>query len=903
MSPLRPDSIRQFVSPAFRLALGIALVAAPEVRADYSAFRDPGTLQFSSNTNGASGSHPQGSLVEGISGVADGAASPSIPGEAFAPRSVNAFRLNGTPIRVDGKLDDAPWSSAPSAADFCMHEPDRGKRPSESTVFKVAYDSEALYVGIACHERDPQNIVKNLNRRDQIANSDLVSVYFDPYLDRTTGYNFRVSPAGVQQDAYLFNDGADENRDEDWDAVWEAETTSDEDGWYTEMRIPFSSIRYRPGDSMTWGLQVYRYMHRRGEDIGWATWEKEKSGFVSRFGTLTGLEGVPAPRQLEIVPYVVARTTDPSVEGAEDEFTDFENFGADLKYGITADLTLNAAFQPDFGQVEADPAELNRSPFETFFEEKRPFFIEGSRFFAHPEFTLFYSRRIGTGDENARIRYAGKLTGKAAGDVTLAALVAATDVTAPGQAHNFLKSGSREAQFFVGRAGKDFAEGKFTLNFMQTAALRNSDRQGLLDAGFSSGSADRFSRDGYSSGFDFDWKLHDRKYNVAGTFVGSIVDPAGLSSDPTANHDQVNGTGGSLLFAKSGGTWRGNVYGRWESDRLELNDLGFLSAPDEISANGWLQRRFDTGKGKKRFNSGSINLNLNKSWLYSGREDRDREGNLLWQYAAGHRQFSGGNINASFQFRNYQSAFGGIWYNPEGSDRHINRGGPLFALPERGGFWIGGETDSRKPLVFNTELEWFRDVAGTEQFDLEFSSDWKVSSRMSQSFTIRGNILLDDSQFIETIEQNDIGLGVGGTSYVYGELESKTLDLTLRSNFLFDRKRSLELYFQPFLTVGDYIKAKEFLKPNGYTFAEYTRDNYDVDSFDDSFASVNLNLVYRWEYRPGSTIFLVWTHSRADFETRGDLGPDFDGGLQGEKLFSNEPENSLLAKMTYWFAL
>ncbi len=382
---------------------------------------------------------------------------PSANGRLTEVPSIQALRLNGTPIQVDGKLDDAPWNQAEPGFGFRVWDPDRGKTPTEETVFKVAYDEDALYFGIACHEKDCANVAKCLSRRDQIKDSDLVSIYLDPYLDHLTGYNFRINPAGVQEDAYMYNDV---DRDPDWNAVWDAETSSDEHGWYTEVRIPFSSIRYRPSESMTWGLQLYRYMHRRGEDTSWTTWEKEKSGFVSRFGTVTDISGVPSPRQLEVLPYVVTRFTDPSVEGADDEVDDFENFGADMKYGVTADLTLNAAFQPDFGQVEADPAVLNRSPFETFYEEKRPFFVEGNRFFENPDFDLFYSRRIGTGDENTRIRAAGKLTGKAAGNVSLALLAAATDETPAGQSHNFMKTGELRQQFVRGAHRQGLQEGE-----------------------------------------------------------------------------------------------------------------------------------------------------------------------------------------------------------------------------------------------------------------------------------------------------------------------------------------------------------------------------------------------------------------------------------------------------------
>jgi hypothetical protein len=226
-------------------------------------------------------------------------------------------------------------------------------------------------------------------------------------------------------------------------------------------------------------------------------------------------------------------------------------------------------------------------------------------------------------------------------------------------------------------------------------------------------------------------------------------------------------------------------------------------------------------------------------------------------------------------------------------------------MPERGGAWIGGETDYRKRLSLNGEVEWWRDVSGTEAYDLEAGVNWNASNRLTQSFHVRFNDLFDDSQYLETVEHTDPSLGIGGKSYIYGEVDAKTFDLTLRSNFLFSRSQSLELYLQPFLTVGDVHKAKELSEPNSYEFTEYTLDNYDPNDFDDTFASVNLNMVYRWEYLPGSTLYLVWTMGNSEYEQRQDTGssPDFDPSLSADKLFSNEPENTLLAKISYWFAI
>jgi hypothetical protein len=822
-----------------------------------------------------------------------------------APTIEALYLENGDRIQVDGRLDEAAWQKASSGGDFRMWDPDRGSPPSQPTIFKVAYDHDAIYFAVACLEDDPSKITKKLSRRDRSSNSDLVSVYVDPYLDHTTGYNFRVNPLGVQQDIYIFNDG---EMDEDWDAVWQAETYQDDDGWYAELRVPFSSIRYRT-NSPAWGLNVYRYMHGRGEDTAWVTWDRETPGFVSRFGQLIGLRDVPSPRQLEVLPYVVARATDPSTPGDPDEVDGFENFGADLKYGVTADLTLNATVQPDFGQVESDPAVLNLSPHETFFNEKRPFFVEGNRFFEHPDFNLFYSRRIGTGDANSRIRYAAKLTGKAPGNISMAALVASTDVTEEGQTHNLLKNGARLSRFFVGRFGKESKDGARRVNVMQTAVVNTGSRERFGDRG---------SREAFTTGADFQLQFLDRAYTVAGSFVGSIVDPEKIVSDPDFKPAKSYGTGGELEMRRSGGKIRGGVSGRWESDRLDINDMGFLQAPDDLYAGAWMTYLYNPKDKNSIFTRGNVNLNLNLGWLYADRTGYDLEtGEKVWAYGQGHRQFPNMNVNGWFQTRSFREFWWGVQYQPVGTQRYETRntvlledggrgavpgGGPLISEPTTYGGWVGAATDTRKNLVFNTELTWFGDVSKNHSTHGSVSSRWNQSAAVNHELELSYNNRVDDTQHIDNFENP--GAGIGSVSFVFGEIHQKTADITLRTSLLFDRNKSLEIYAQPFLTVGDYRNARELIRADSYDLIPYTRDGFRAQTYDFTFASVNFNAVYRWEYRPGSTLFLVWTQSRSRYDEQS-FNPDptagFDNGLSASPLFKNEPENVFLAKVSYWF--
>lgn len=839
------------------------------------------------------------SAFEGFQGsAAEGSTYPEHSNGAVSTRpSIQARALGDGQIRLDGRLDEPVWREAEPGTGFRVWDPSRGAAPSEETVFKVAYDEHAIYFGVAALEKDPGKIQAKLSRRDRFTNSDVVAVYVDPYFDHTTGYSFKVNPLGVQLDTYVYNDG---DQDQDWDAVWEAETHRDSAGWYAEIRIPFSAIRYRAASSMTWGLQVYRYMHGRGEDTAWVVWDRATNGFVSRFGELRGIERVPAPRQLEILPYVLQRTIDPADTGPRDRLDRLENFGADLKYGVTSDLTLNATANPDFGQVEADPAVLNLSPFETFFQEKRPFFVEGNRFFEHPQYSLFYSRRIGTGEQNSRIRYAAKLTGKTFGGISVAALAASTDVTGEGQAHNLLKDGDRLSRYFVGRFGKEFGGGRHHVNLMQTAVLNTADH---------ASHGDLASREAYTTGLDFDLATRNRAYSVQGTLVGSVVDPEGSTADPANDGAARYGTAGSFDLRKFGGVWRGTLGGRWKTARLDLNDLGYLESADQSRINAWVQRRIDPRNKDGAIRQGNVNFNLNRAWLWAARTGRDAQtGAVAWSYGRGHPALLTSDINGWMQLRSYWQVWYGVVANGRGTQRYETRGGPLISEPATFGGWAGFGTDTRKRATFEFEANYFFDTARNRSNEFSSEVSWSQSSRLSHAVEFQFEDRRDDTQYLDTVDLASTpgGVGIGGLSYVFGRIHQQTLDLTLRSSILFSRNQSLELYAQPYVTVGDHSDARELARPDTYDLVHYNEQGYDPHDRDFRYAAMNWNAVYRWQYRPGSTLFLVWTQSREGFDMRA-LNPGNAAGFQNpisiSAPFSREPENRVLAKITYWFAV
>ncbi len=813
--------------------------------------------------------------------------------------SLEAFYLDEMEIEMDGVLDDEAWDLAQTGWGFRQMDPDRGAPASVPSVFKVAYDDDAIYFAMACYEDDMANMTSYLSRRDQIETSDMVSIYIDPYHDRTTGYNFRVNPEGVKQDDYIFDNG---NRDRDWNAVWDAEVSRDGNGWYVEIRIPFSAIRFKPADDMTWGLQAYRWLHGRGEDTGWVMWDRNLNGFVSRWGYLTGLRGVENPRKLEVLPYVLTKHVDPAVDGDGDNWENSQNFGADFKYGVTSNLTLNATFQPDFGQVEADPALLNLSPFETFYEEKRPFFIEGARFFQHPDFNLFYSRRIGTGDPNARIRGAAKLTGKIRGNFSLAVLTAVTDIGVPGKTHNPFVGGDQKAAYGLVRLGREFMEGNHRVNVMGTAVNRDKSSFSQADQ--------RYQRNGYSGGMDFEMNFSDRMYRITGSAVGTIVDPFSDEFDPTLSPETKYGTGGELDLRKAGGKWRATAQGRWESDKLDPNDMGFLRASDEKQVYGNISYHYDADGNGSKFLHANMELETYKSWLYAGNSGHDVDtGNEVWSYDRSHSQSSGAHLVVWGQHRSFHQGWIFIGKAFDATSKYETRTfdgerGPLMTRPGWTNIATGGTTDWRKPLSLHVEVDgnWgdhLRGLAG------EANVRWNQNEHFSHwiGFGIRHNE--SDAQWMGNVRSADSAptvAGIGGVDYVFGELDQMIWDVTLRSSILFDRDNSLQLYLQPFLTRGNYTNATWLATPDSYDLRPY---DIDPSQFDFNYGAVNLNLVYRWEYRPGSTLYLVWTHSKMRYEERngstgsGDWNNDFNPGFP----FGVEPGNTFMAKISYWFSI
>lgn len=869
--------------------------------------------------------------------VAQPPTTPAVTPAATAVPSLRAVRRDG-PIVLDAKLDEPAWQKAPAASEFTQSYPRARQAPTQRTEVRVLYDDAALYVGVKMFDTAPDSIAAQLARRDAGGiYSDWVHVIVDSYYDRRTAFRFTVNPMGVKKDVYASNDGQE---DTNWDAVWDVETRVDPDGWTAEYRIPFSQLRFASTDGeRVWGFQVMRDIARNNERVAFATWVPQEAGFVSRFGNLTGLVNIPSPRRLEIMPYVSSKLT--SAPGDEaNPFYKSKSFegsvGGDLRWGMPGGLTLTATVNPDFGQVEVDPAVVNLSAFETFFPEKRPFFLEGSDVFSFGNVirnndyagqTFLYSRRIGRtpqrfpggsgvayfdAPEQTTIAGAAKITGKR-GPWTIGVM----DAVTPEERADLIRTDGTRAEtpvepmsnYFAGRLRRDFRAGNTVVGGMVTHTVRR-----LEGATFDN----ILPANAAFAGLDFEHRWANRQWALSGftsmsrvagspTVIGNVQrssiryyqrpDADYLEVDPNAT--SLVGHLSSLALSKRGKT-DFSLSLRNASPGFEINDFGFHGRMDYRSVSTFVgNQNFVPGKLMR---SWSRYLYTNHTWNHGGTS--------IFQSL-------GGGVNGSFN--NFWQASLGTSLNPEYYNDRLTRGGPI-ALNPRG--WSGNgyvSSDSRKPIVFDGNFQGSRNASGSWSRGGGLSVNARPASSVSIRFGPQLSANYSVSQYVRGV--NDAAAGhTFGRRYVFADLRQTTLSLDTRVEWTLSPTLSLQTYMQPFVSAGQYSNFKEFAKPKTLDFLVYGKDvgtisrssegvyTVDPDASDPSPAftfgdptfnirSLRGNAVLRWEYRPGSALFLVWQQQRSDFEPVG----DFELGRDVGAIFRTHPTNIFLLKATYWF--
>jgi hypothetical protein len=835
---------------------------------------------------------------------------------------VAALRIS-EPIVIDGRLDEGVWARAAPVTDFTQIAPNEGAAASQRTEVRFLYDDEAIYVGARMH--DTGEILGRLGRRDMpMGDSDWLTVVFDSYHDHRSAFGFEINPAGVRRD----QSRAGGREDDSWDPVWEAATSVDGDGWTVEMRIPFSQLRFSGEPLQTWGLQVERSIAREREFAAWAYTPPDQPGGIPRFGHLSGLERIATGKRLEVLPYTVSRAEyiDPRGNPFRSDREFGLDVGVDLKYRLTSEMTLDATVNPDFGQVEVDPAVLNLSAMETFFEERRPFFVEGSEIFqfgAGGSNQVLYSRRIGARPSLApahpardvpdatRILGASKLSGRTAGGWSIGVMDAVT---------------RREYARFqdpTGSVGEAVAEP--LTNYLVTRTRREA-RTGQTAVGAFFGAVNRqldteelkhaLRSDAYSGGFDFFHQWSDRTWTLEGFAAGSHIRgsreaiaraqraPYRYFQRPDAEHLDYEVDGTTLsglssevsLATRWGRNWSGRALLGAVSPGYDVNDLGFQRRGDRLDSSLSLAHQ-ETRPGQ---------IFRRRSTFLTGRMEHNWAGVRVTDFLG---------VGSTLQFLNYWTANAFVGVNSDGTlDDRLTRGGPAAGRPGafRGSAGVG--SDSRRALVGHLGGAIFRSRASDRASDISVSVQFKPAPNWDLSLAPNFNRSRTRAQYLFAIPDAE-AVQTFGQRYVFAELAQNVLSVSTRFNYTLTPDLSLQAFIQPFIASGSFGPASEFAAPGGYDVLVYGDDlgeiedgriypsgrgdgalSFPVPDNDFNIRSLRANAVLRWEWRPGSTLYLAWQQTRSD---RTPIGT-FDLQTDARALWAMPSDNVLVLKVNYW---
>jgi hypothetical protein len=916
----------------------------------------------------AHGAITDGSLCAQQLARAAGGGTARAPDATGAGARVARAARRTSPVVLDGRITDPAWRGAEPADGFVQQRPDAGAAPTQRTEARVLYDDGAIWVAMRLDDSAPDSIAAALGRRDFDGHSDWAHVIIDSYHDRRTAFRFAVSPGGVQRDAMLSGD-AEWSEDPSWDAVWEAATARDSAGWAVEMRIPLSQLRFNvpkagrgkrevggrdavslptsrfpppdsssgapaPAPAPVFGIQFARDLARRGERSYWAPIPPEASGFVSRFGTLGGLRALRAPRRLEIVPYTRGSLTR-APAAAGDPFARATELGAavgaDVRLGVTPALTLTATINPDFGQVEADPSEVNLTGLETFLTERRPFFVEGGDLFrldlspagwAFGREQLVYSRRVGRAPQGeapdeashvdapaaTRILGAAKLSGKTAGGWSLGLLSAVSAeerarwADGAGRAHETVVEPM--TSHAIARAIRDFGGGRSAVGVMATAVNR---RLGGTGIGWMRAAAYTAAVDArHRLGADVEVRGSAAVSHVRGTaeaIAETQRSAAHYLQRPDAPHlrfdttrTSLGGASAHLMVDRIGGTWRPGGAVHVVTPGFEANDAGFQARSDYAYAVAWLGRLDFTPRRLTR--STEVWLNRWDQWSLGG--ERLTSAWYLW---------------AGATLRSYWDVSMWARREAEALSPTALRGGPALRTPAR--LVAGGRvrTDSRRPTILDLQWQGTHGADGGRHLLLQPALSMRPSTRTELAVQPSLSWSVYPAQFVESVETG------ADTAHVAGRLAQRTAALTVRAGYTFTPRLTLQLYAQPFLSGGDYTALREVRDPHARRFGDRFRTfgagevattpgglavdrdadgrpDYTIENPDFSVGELRANAVLRWEYRPGSALFVVWSQGR---DRDGDEG-DFSIRRDARRLLDTRATNVLLVKLSYWLS-
>jgi hypothetical protein len=875
-------------------------------------------------------------IALGLSGAVAHAAEPPPAVRAHATRRAGA-------IAVDGRLDEATWQAAPKHSGFIQRFPRDATPPSVDTRFAIVYDDDAVYVGVWADDPRPDLIRALLTRRDVDAPADAITVAFDSYHDRRTAYAFQLNAAGVQRDMLLFDDT---NTDDTWDAVWTGDVAVTASGWTAEYRIPLSQLRFASADHQEWGFQILRVIGRTGEQDTWSPWPRSAPQVVSKFGVVDGINHLGERTRLELLPYATTGVDRMPVDAGDPLHSAYNwrrGIGLDLKYGLGPAFTLSATINPDFGQVEADPSKINLSGSELFFAEKRPFFLEGIDLFKLPIGNsdgsaegAFYSRRIGAAPPTPDARYdfirapqstsiygAAKLTGKTASGWSIGVLDAVTgratatiaiatapDATGAGGSRLDLPVAAL-TNYAIARLKRDLNDGGTSIGMSATAVDRKLDdpRLAALD-----------HDQAYTGGLQLQHRWADNAWTANVNVIGSWVhgtpeaiaatqkdavhylqrpDDTAAGFDPTRT--SLSGLAAKYQVGMLGDTrhWRFGAGGDLRTAGLDLNDAGFQLNSDRAIPFFWAQYREDK--------PGEHLLN----WQLSS--------DVFWVQTFEPRLADYGlETNANVQFANYWSL--GAYTNIARGKWFINalRGGPALRGDPVTFANVNLNTDTRAPVWFSVGgyggHNW---VSGERDGGIDLGATIQARSNLDLFI---GPSIYHRNEPMQYVDQVSDDVMADHSHFVFGRLHETDVSMTMRANWTFSPHLALQVYAQPYIASGYYSELKEIDHPGAASYRDrfhvLTGDElalndgtyhvmrgpagYSFDRPDFNFRQLRSTVVLRWEYRPGSTVFAIWSHGRTS--------DAFDDGRFGfghdvSELAAARSENLVMVKANYWIGL
>ncbi len=858
-------------------------------------------------------------------------------GQEIPKKQYKATKVTIAPD-IDGIIGEMEWSAGEWGNSFTQYEPYNGRDVSQRTEFKLLYDEDNIYVAFRAFDDSPDSIVSRLSRRDN-TDGDELGIAFDSYHDFRTAFVFSVSASGVKRDFLLSNNG--QNEDNSWNANWWARTSVNTDGWVVEMMIPFGQVRFEKDSEGIWGLEVFRYIYRHREQSFWQHIPKDAPGLVYAFGELSGLGDIEPRKVFDITPYAVAKTESfekvPENPFLEDGKKSWLSAGIDAKIGLTNNITMDLTINPDFGQVEADPSEVNLSAFETYFSEKRSFFIEGNNITSYNigigdgsngNDNLFYSRRIGRVPQVSpsledgwyantpswtTIYGAAKISGKTEKGLSFGVIEAFTG----NEFATVDTVGGRTTQpvepltnYFVGRVQKDYNDGNLIIGGIVTAVNRELDET----------SKDYLHKSAYSGGVDYVQYFNDKRWELSVNAAFSRVEgskeaiqrtqkfSARYYQRPDAEHisydpDRTSlfGSGGRARLQKLDGHFNLMAAVIWKTPGFEINDIGYMRSTDQILSVIW--GGYNQWEPKSFYRNYSVGMDVYMT--------NDFGGNILSK---------GVEYNGNIGFKNYWS----VWMNgnvvSDGLSNNLLRGGPMIKTP--GSTWLSGgfSTDNRSKFQISTygninngfdNSSWSTYVGQTYSYRPVKYVSMSFEPGISKSF--------HECQYVTNEDYN------GVDRYVFASIHQRTINASFRMNVNITPDMIVQYWGQPFISSGDYNDFKYITDPmaDKYDdrFSVYPADNiieredgYDIDenldgvvdySFDNPDFHVReflSNLMFRWEYNPGSTVYLVWCQSRNYYECSGDM--DYFSNL-GD-LFNRDhsfPHNVFLVKFSYRIGL